>query len=77
MTDSIPALMDLNSAETLKLLLDFQGEIPSDVVVSALTDRRKQLFLYLDALYTKDRKGCPGRVANYYKIKRYIYKIIL
>jgi len=58
--DKIPALMDLNSEETLKLLLDFQGEIPTKVVVAALSDRRKQLFLYLDALYTKDRKDCPG-----------------
>jgi len=58
--DKISALMDLNAEETLKLLLDFQGEIPTQVVVNALSDRRKQLFLYLDALYSKDRKSCPG-----------------
>ena len=32
-----------------------QNEIPAQVVVKALTGRRKQLFLYLDALYTRYR----------------------
>jgi len=63
--DKIPSLMDLNASEALKLLLDFQGEIPTSVVVSALSERRKQLFLYLDALYTKDRKGVPGKFHVY------------
>jgi len=59
--DKIPSLMDLNSKETLSLLLDFQGEIPCDLVVKSLVNRTKQLFFYLDALYTRDRKSCPGK----------------
>ena len=34
----------------------FQGEIPCDLVVKSLVNRTKQLFFYLDALYTRDRK---------------------
>ena len=51
-----------------------QGEIPTQVVVNALSDRRKQLFLYLDALYSKDRKVLHNFDKNIYIMCIYIRK---
>jgi len=57
--DKIPALMDLDQTAGIQLFLDHQGELPPALICERLGGNKRQLFLYLDALYTQDKASCP------------------
>jgi len=59
--DKILALLDLDHQASLQLFLDFQAELPPDLICSKLSSNQRQMFLYLDALYTQDKASCPGK----------------
>jgi len=59
--DKIIALIELDTKQALKLFLDHTQNLPPDLVVDRLSHNKKQLFLYLDALYTKDGRECPKK----------------
>merc|ERR1719153_945971 len=59
--DKILALLDLDHQASLQLFLDFQAELPPDLICTKLSSNQRQMFLYLDALYTQDKGSCPGK----------------
>ena len=65
--NKIIALIELDTKQALKLFLDDMKNLPSDLVVERLSNNEKQLFLYLDALCTKDGREC---------FKNYLRKLV-
>eukprot|EP00092_Neocalanus_flemingeri_P033946 GFUD01036912.1.p1 GENE.GFUD01036912.1~~GFUD01036912.1.p1 ORF type:complete len:874 (+),score=241.55 GFUD01036912.1:57-2678(+) len=59
--DKILALLDLDQQASLELFLDYQAELPPDLICTKLASNQRQMFLYLDALYTQDKGSCPGK----------------
>jgi len=59
--DKILSLLDLDQTASLQLFLDFQAELPPELIWSKLSSNQRQLFLYLDALYSQDKSSCPGK----------------
>ena len=49
----IPALMNLDQQAAMQLFLEFQAELPTDLICSKLESNQRQLFLYLDAVHTR------------------------
>jgi len=68
--DKIAALIDLDTDAALKLFLDHSHNLPPDLIVDKLAANKRQQFLYLDALYTRDGRECPrkyhGRLVELY-----------
>ena len=54
-------LLNLDQNAALQLFLDFQEELPPDMIVSKLDRHQRQMFLYLDALYTQDKTSLPRK----------------
>ena len=56
---NIAALVQLDQHSALQLFLDFQSELPCEVVCERLGRHQRHQFLYLDALYSGDRAALP------------------
>ena len=59
--EKIVALMNLDQQAALQLFLEFPAELPTDLICTKLDSNQRQLFLYLDALWTRDKKSLPGK----------------
>ena len=59
--DKVVALINLDQQAALTLFLEFPVELPTDLICSRLENNQRQLFLYLDALYSQDKNNLPGK----------------
>ena len=57
--EKIPALMNLDQQAALQLFLEFQTELPTELIVSRLETNQRQLYLYLDAVYSRNTRSLP------------------
>jgi len=57
----IVSLLNLDQTAAIQLFLEFQEELPPDMIVSKLDNHQRQMFLYLDALYTQDKTSLPRK----------------
>ena len=58
--DKILALMTLDQQSALQLFLEFQAELPPDLIVARLETSERQLYIYLETLYTRDKSCLPA-----------------
>ena len=59
--DKILALITLDQQSAIQLFLDYQDELPADLIVAKLENNQRQLYIYLEALYSRDKSCLPGR----------------
>ena len=59
--DKILALMSLDQQSALQLFLEFQAELPPDLIVARLERSQSQLYLYLEALHSRDKNCLPAK----------------
>jgi len=73
-SNRIPDLMDLDARESVKMFLEYREKLDPESVVEALEETEgngRHLYLYLDALWEKDREGSrdfQGRLVRLYAV---------